>query len=182
MDLLTAERLAGDIMQRLSPYCHKIKIAGSIRRKKPNPKDIEIVAIPKKREDMFGDPLPVHQLLNALIIYETEGIIKLIKKGPKMAQFIWEGETVDLFMVTPPAQWGAIFTIRTGPWQFSKWIMSAALPPHLKQKDGALWKIERKSEENKLGILKVVPTPTEESYFEAVGIDWIPPEERGKGL
>ncbi len=31
----------------LAPHCERIEIAGSIRRKKPHVKDIEIVAIPK---------------------------------------------------------------------------------------------------------------------------------------
>ena len=43
-------KLAKEIEKKLSPFCKKIEIAGSIRRKKPNPRDIDIVLIPKNRE------------------------------------------------------------------------------------------------------------------------------------
>jgi len=35
---------------------------------------------------------------------------------------------VDLFVVKPPAQWGAILTIRTGPNDFNKVLMGDVLP------------------------------------------------------
>ena len=40
-----ARAIADDVMVRLAPHCHRIQIAGSIRRLKPIVKDIEIVAI-----------------------------------------------------------------------------------------------------------------------------------------
>lgn len=45
-------KLAKKIVARLRPYCKKIEIAGSIRRKEFNPKDIDIVLIPKNREEL----------------------------------------------------------------------------------------------------------------------------------
>jgi len=46
------KKLTEKIVNELKPFCKKIKIAGSIRRKKPNPKDIDIVLIPKDREKL----------------------------------------------------------------------------------------------------------------------------------
>jgi len=43
-------KLANKIIRVLRPYCRKIEIAGSIRRKEKNPEDIDIVLIPKSRE------------------------------------------------------------------------------------------------------------------------------------
>jgi DNA polymerase (family X) len=40
-------RLAHRIKNLLSPYCYRIEIVGSIRRKNPNPVDVDLVAIPK---------------------------------------------------------------------------------------------------------------------------------------
>ncbi len=42
--------IAAKIRTELEPFCDRIEIAGSIRRKKPNVKDVEIVAIPKPYE------------------------------------------------------------------------------------------------------------------------------------
>jgi len=47
MNLTEAQRIAQIVKSELSPHCERIEIAGSIRRGKPEVKDIEIVAIPK---------------------------------------------------------------------------------------------------------------------------------------
>jgi DNA polymerase/3'-5' exonuclease PolX len=45
----------------LALYCHRISIAGSIRRQRPQVKDIEIVALPwQEPSDLFGDVLVAH--------------------------------------------------------------------------------------------------------------------------
>ncbi|MEK6875097.1 MAG: hypothetical protein AABX30_00245 [Nanoarchaeota archaeon] len=45
-------RLSRELSKNLKDYCHRIKIVGSIRRKKPNPKDIDIVLILKNKEKL----------------------------------------------------------------------------------------------------------------------------------
>jgi DNA polymerase/3'-5' exonuclease PolX len=47
MKLEQALEIAEKVKALLAPHCERIEIAGSIRRKKPDVKDIEIVAIPK---------------------------------------------------------------------------------------------------------------------------------------
>ncbi len=47
MQLDKALEIAEKTKELLAPYCERIEIAGSIRRKKPEVKDIELVAIPK---------------------------------------------------------------------------------------------------------------------------------------
>ena len=63
MDLETiplkeAQNIAVEICYQLEPFCEKINIAGSVRRKKQEVKDIEIVCVPKleTQYDMFGTP------------------------------------------------------------------------------------------------------------------------------
>jgi DNA (cytosine-5)-methyltransferase 1 len=46
MNLMQAMEIATSIREKLKPYTSKINIAGSLRRKKPFPKDIEIVCLP----------------------------------------------------------------------------------------------------------------------------------------
>src|SRR5690242_17561878 len=57
--LAAAWELANRVLTELAPFCERIKIAGSIRREKPEVKDLEIVCIPKTHRvpgpaDLFG--------------------------------------------------------------------------------------------------------------------------------
>ena len=53
-----ASKVAANLLRTLAPACHRIEIAGSIRRGKPEVKDVELVAIPKGlRVDLFGEPM-----------------------------------------------------------------------------------------------------------------------------
>jgi DNA polymerase/3'-5' exonuclease PolX len=47
MDYLEARQLAERVCHQLTPHCDRIKICGSIRRKKQEVSDIDIVALPK---------------------------------------------------------------------------------------------------------------------------------------
>ncbi len=47
MELYKTLQIAEKVKAQLAPHCERIEIAGSIRRKKPDVGDIEIVAIPK---------------------------------------------------------------------------------------------------------------------------------------
>jgi len=40
------------LKKRIEKYCERVEIAGSIRRKKPNPRDIDLVVIPKDIEEI----------------------------------------------------------------------------------------------------------------------------------
>lgn len=50
MILSEALKIAEAVLKELGPHCERIAIAGSVRRRKPEVKDIEIVAIPKPYE------------------------------------------------------------------------------------------------------------------------------------
>jgi len=41
-----AEKIAAEVIKRLSPYCAQIQVAGSVRRKKPWVKDVDLVLVP----------------------------------------------------------------------------------------------------------------------------------------
>lgn len=86
----------------------------------------------------------------------------------------WGELKLDLFIVRPPAQWGAIVAIRTGPADFSKWLVTqypyGAMPHGMKMEGGALWKFG-----------KLVETPTEEDFFRALGLAWEVPSQRRAG-
>jgi len=177
------------LKKALAPYCEQIEIAGSLRRKANQVKDIELVAIPKpcRARLEFGQSpktLPKDALDAALLEMIQENQITADlgpnkRWGDRYKKFaILDGSgrplpfTVDLFIVRPPAQWGPIFCIRTGPGgerSFNTELMVLARRRGLRQKDGRLIRLSDKQE---------LQTPTEESYFAALGIPWIPPEHR----
>jgi len=84
-------KLSREIEKWLKPYSKKIKIVGSIRRKEKNPKDIDIVIIPKNKED----------ILNFL---KTRG--KFIQGGEKKLTFQIRGVKTEIYY-TNEKSWGA---------------------------------------------------------------------------
>lgn len=188
--LARAEELAHEIIQDLRPACERIEVAGSIRRKSPTVGDIEIIAIPKFDEvptGLFGDIESVNLLdqavINQLHGYETPYGMRLDKNGrsavgSKYKRLTFRGIALDLFIVTPPGQWGVLMAIRTGPANYSHRFVShdvvqledgtrGTLPFHMRVQDGQLWSRG-----------KLVNTPTEESFFKAIGLPYLEPWER----
>lgn len=178
-----AEKL---IEEWLSEYCERIEIAGSIRRKRPYVKDIELVLIPKRVPvqpglfDLGGDG-PMQDLLHDRVQHMRRlGIVqpRLDSRdreawGPKHKRLIYEDMAVDLFSVIPPAQWGVQFLIRTGPWEFSKRFVTprwqgGMLPMGYRVQDARIVD----------GRGNTVPTPEEEDVFAFLGLPFTPPEWR----
>jgi len=172
MQLEEARYRAGVLVEMLEPYCERIEIAGSIRREKPEVGDIEIVAIPKMHHDMFGYPAEDHQL--DTLDFEAHGIGKVIAGQHKHKKIVLpdDGAQLDLFIVTPPAQWGVQLMIRTGPEEFSHMMVTkrklgGLLPSHLRVQGGAIWSRNH-----------IIPTPEEDDVFGLLGIKYIEPRDR----
>lgn len=174
-------RLAAQLIERLSPACQRIRIAGSLRRRENAIGDIEIVAIPAfdQTTDMFGNPVDRASRLDAaldqLVAWGT--LQPGIKAGSRYRQYIAPcyDIPIDLF-ITDPDRWGVVFTLRTGSADFSKWLVSprskgGAKPDHLQIHDGRVWS---------LGI--TLDTPEERDFFQALDLRWIPPTLRTAGL
>jgi len=160
--------IADEAIRVLRPSCERIEMAGSLVRGKAEVKDIEIIAIPKFMPDMFGETLLDH----SLDVFDYLSIGVLIEGKHKMKKIdLHSGIRLDLFIVTPPAQWGVQKVIRTGPADFSKWmvtkrIFGGALPNHLFVKDGAVWDGRDGSKFN---------LPEEKDFFRLCEMKWIEP-------
>lgn len=161
-----AAELAQRFCQDLRPVARRVKTAGSVRRRKQEVGDIEIVVEPLIREvGLFGERLPDVDLIRS--VADRWGTIK--KGGQKMIQVeISEGICVDLFLVTPPAQWGSILAIRTGPAELGKHAVTCMRERGLQHVDGHI--------EDRRG--EWVPTPREEDFFDAAGLPCLPPRLR----
>jgi DNA polymerase/3'-5' exonuclease PolX len=46
MELKRAQEIASQVITKLAPYCERIEVAGSIRRRRPFVHDIDVVVIP----------------------------------------------------------------------------------------------------------------------------------------
>jgi len=178
-ELSTAHRIADELIEHLRRACVQIEIAGSIRRRARWVHDIEIVAEPWLEiglaVDLFGEATATYhsRLDDALADLHEQQILRTFpgaKHGDRFKQFSVSptGINLDLFVVRPPAQWGSILAIRTGPAHYSHWLVTprragGAMPSYLRQREGALWDGDT-----------LIPTPTEETYFAALGISPVP--------
>lgn len=147
MNLTQASSLATAIKEILAPYCDRIEIAGSIRRKKTSGiKDVEIVAIPSQIEvetDLFGGTAMMRHPDLVKRLQQAD----IVKGDPRTGKYIqfntkWkiEGKPIkcDLFFATLE-NWGYIYCIRTGSEKFSKFMANAWKGKGLQGKDGMLY-------------------------------------------
>ena len=191
-----ALQLAQEFLFVIEPVCEQIQIAGSLRREKPEVKDIEIVAIPRIKiqttKDLFDqvtEEREVSFLENHLfdLIHENSGWDwgldgELKRNGPRYKRFRHELTDIclDLF-ITTKAGWGGALAIRTGPADFSKALVTLALRQRKHVADGYLIHQHRKSRK---GCAKgaachlIMPTPTEEDFFAALILPWVNPQGR----
>lgn len=176
--LADAERHAASLVAAIESACERIAVAGSIRRRKPEVGDIEIVAIPAKGRDLFGDP--DGSLLDArLERLARDGILVPLKGGDYYKQFSVPevGCNLDLFLCSRDT-WGVNFTLRTGSAAFSHRLVTprdrytsggerGLLPSHLRFKDSRIWHGDAP-----------LDTPEESDVFRALGVMWLSPEGR----
>lgn len=129
LPLNQAERLAEELVELLRPACERIAVAGSIRRRKADIGDIELVAVPKDEEalDLFGGRVSVSfdqdQLTDRVCGLLVDNIMAprkdangRIRFGSRYKALLYQGVAVDLFSVLPPMckKCGIMLPTRTG--------------------------------------------------------------------
>jgi DNA polymerase/3'-5' exonuclease PolX len=190
MKLEEAKGIAEGLVEGMRSYCARVEIAGSIRRRKAEVKDIEIVAIPKwelapveeQARDLFGSPPRAPQNFNLLHFWATKlSGVRWIKPGtsevvdwqPKPEGKYWRGIVggrikLDLFLARPD-NFGLIFLIRTGSADFSQAVVTYA-------KHRTSFRVGEGSLRDRDG--HVLETFEERDVFDALRIDWVEPEQR----
>lgn len=141
MDYHNALARAAQLRDTLAPHCERIVIAGSIRRHKPEPKDIELVAIPLQAPvDLFGNEMAhcpgfrdaVHSLGQVTSGSTFDGKHIKIRLG--------DGTKVDLFTCTEE-NWGYILTLRTGSAEHNMRLVQQLKANGYEPRDGFIhWK------------------------------------------
>ena len=100
MKLPEARRIARQLHKELSPYCKKFRVAGSVRRREPEPHDLDIVIIPKGDKERL-----IEALYNLGFDYGNKRVyIKGVFKGVKVQ-----------IAITKPKSFGATMLWATGP-------------------------------------------------------------------
>lgn len=96
-----ATDIAGRIITALAPACHRIEIAGSLRRRRPEVGDLDLVLIPRSR-------VALEILIRDLYGRKPE------KSGEHYLMLqSFDGMQVDLYLATPET-WPTLWLIRTG--------------------------------------------------------------------
>jgi DNA polymerase/3'-5' exonuclease PolX len=156
MKLEDALNIASNVVGQLSPYCSRIEIAGSVRRQKPEVKDIEVVCIvvPERLNDF------------AQVVNQWKKI-KGEPTGRYTQRLLPEGINLDLF-IARPENWGLIFALRTGSANFSYRILATGwVKLGYKSVNGMLTKDGQQ-----------IPVREEEDLFELLDIPYIDPNQR----
>ena len=165
LSLASAEKLAAKILSELAPFCERIEIAGSIRRRRPFVNDIDLVALP------LADQV---EALRARVLARTtpisdgqEIILTRLANGVQLDLWLAQRPHKDLFN-THDTNFGAIYLSRTGSKEHNIWLcgMATRLGRHYNPQYGVF--------EDR----RCVASATEEEIFAALNLDFLPPEKR----
>lgn len=144
--------LASKIAESIKPFCSRIEIAGSIRRKEKNPVDIDLVLIPKNREKL-------EEFMKKKWEY--------LQGGEKKSSWKIEGVKVELYY-TNKEEWGAELLAYSSEFGAGIGLRMVAKRKGLKLSQHGLF--------NSNG--KRIAGRSEEEIYHALGRPWKKPENR----
>lgn len=186
-----AYSLARALVEELAPYCERIEVAGSIRRRAAQVGDIELLCIPKVEQrtlDLFSEVTASDDRLDGkLQEMISAGILE--KRGGygtenKFLRHIESGIPIDIFS-TSADHWGMAFLVRTGPAQWNVRVMSAlkelgheghayGRAKYVGVEKPSSITLHRSNWQRQLEIM----CPTEEDVFKVLGWRYVEPEAR----
>jgi len=154
MRLEEAQKLAEQIVKQIHPHCERVEIVGSIRRKQSQIRDVDVVLTPKS-------------FLWSRIIATLQRTMdaKVLKRGESIAQLTIEGVNVDLYVASPET-YEPLVLIRTGSAGHNIKLSILAHKKGMKLSHRGLIKNGR------------IIASSEREIFEALGLGYVPPEER----
>lgn len=181
MKLEKARKLAERIVEKLRPACERIEIAGSIRRQRPEVNDIDLVILTR-------DWLQVRQLASEHAAVVADGRLNLILRLANSFQldlFFAHGEQPDLFGSTP-TNFGSLLLCRTGSKEHNVWFAARAKRQglHWQPYEGlarCLSTVQTAEGGQETNLGPVVASATEADLYTALGLPFIPPEQREIG-
>lgn len=176
MILSEAQAIADYWKEVFRPYCRKIEIAGSIRRQKPEVKDIELVCIPEEitTQDLFDNTVK-HRSPAFIEVFHDHahmGYLEILKGSPNVGKYVQvrlttKGINLDMFIVKE-SNWGFQLAIRTGSGDYSHHVL------------GAAW-VSRGYhgfQGHPFKESKMIETPDEREFFNLIGVPYTEPKDR----
>lgn len=154
---------AGEIARDMLDYLKEdknIKEAmplGSLRRRKPLVGDIDIAVVSK-------DPA---KTIDHFTKYPRAG--RIIEKGPSGSSLLTSGGAQIDLLVLEPDQWGSLLQHFTGSKDHNVHLREYALKKGLSLNEKGIKNVKTE---------KVTKYAKEEDFYEALGMEWIPPEMR----
>lgn len=146
--------VAWNLTQDIKDFCENLQVAGSIRQGKEMVGDIDIVIIPKPPVSEFIEKIKER------IEFEYGGTKKLFG--------MYRGRPINIFITTPES-FGACLYQSTGPALYNVHKRQMAKNKGFKLNEYGLF--DRETGEKVAGA-------TEESIFEAMGMEYAEPEKR----
>ncbi len=149
-----AEKIAAAVVKRLSPYCQRIEVAGSVRRRKPTVADIDFVLIPS---DLWN------------LHHEIMGMGQVRMSGNKIMRVMVGSTQVDIYVASEET-FATLLLIRTGSAENNIRLATLAKKRgwHLAASGDGLF--------NENGSR--IAGDSERSIFEALGLEYREPWER----
>ena len=181
MQIRTAQSYAEKISEWLSPYCSKMEIVGSIRRKVECVGDVDILVIPRIETDidMFGEVVLVtnklSEFLHKYIDRENPGNTSMkrpciVSEGPTQILMHLPKCQLDIFLANE-TNWVTRLLARTGSKEHNQWLASRALDMgwHWEPQNGL-----RNPQQ------QLHPVTSETDIYAALGVKFIAPSNRNQ--
>lgn len=181
MQLSDAERYAREVCEAISPFVSRVEVVGSIRRRRSEVNDVDLIAIPHIFSSEASDDEAWRQIPSALFKNLRASIVK---RGMELVTVLVPDKSkakdertpfaglhgmvqVDIYRAREET-WGVLELIRTGSKEHNVKLCAHAMINHMMLsasrgvvKDG-----------------KVIASLSEEGIFAALGLTYVKPEDR----
>jgi DNA polymerase/3'-5' exonuclease PolX len=178
--LATADWLAQVMIAELRPFVERIEVVGSVRRRKAEVGDVELLFIPKLQDDQSDMFTRTKLDLASEHLDHLKSVGALAKRkniagydagwGPKNKLAVFAGMPLDLFSTTGE-NWFVSLVIRTGGKENNLKLTTGA-----QKLNRTLHAYGAGVEDRKTGI--VTPALSERQVFELCGCEYVEPQDR----
>jgi len=169
--IAVAMNAATDVLDTLAPVIARGVIVGSLRCCRPDVGDIEILVEPRSQPALFG-----------AAAYDTDAVRRRVELdvgairmgGSRLLRVALHADprmSCEIYLCHPPASWGSLLAIRTGPAELGAIAMRRLIDRGYVHRDGHV--VDEATRD-------VVPTDTEEEFFRLADLPCVMPNRRDR--
>lgn len=152
--LKKGDRIAKEMLNNfLAPHVQSALIAGSVRRRRPQIGDVELVVLPKDLGSFIG-------------FLEKRGWMG----GDRIRKKMVANVPVELYLAHKPEELGAMLFMYTGDFQHNIAMRAIAKRQGWKLDQYGIWDVKTGK--------PLLQSPDEREFYDFLGVDWHDPEER----